>query len=191
MLRINNLSKSFGDKLVLDSFSREFNKGTVTLITGKSGSGKTTLLRIIAGLEKADSGGVTLDEGATVSMMFQETRLLPWKNIFANIAAVTPKKDHDKIIPLLKKLGLENEVYSMPYELSGGMKRRVSLARTLLFPADIYLFDEPFTGLDYETGKAVSDIILKSTKGKIVIIVSHDSSVLPNNIETVAIGISK
>ncbi len=187
MLKVYNISKSFGDKTVLDSFSHTFNKGTTTLITGASGSGKTTLLRIIAGLETADFGEIITDDKATVGMMFQEARLLPWKNVYENIAAVTKKGTPAGIDEILKKLGLSGEGHSLPYKLSGGMRRRVALARTLLFPADIYLFDEPFTGLDAETAHKAAQTIREYTEGKTVIIVSHDTSMFDDTTDIVAI----
>lgn len=187
MLKIDNLTKSFGEKIVLDGFSANFPSGSRTLITGQSGKGKTTLLRIIAGLETPDSGKVLLPRNAVVAMMFQEPRLFPWMSVIDNVSSVLDKADTDRIAVILCELGLENEGKAMPSELSGGMQRRVSLARTLLYPADVYLLDEPFAGLDPDMAQRAANVMFKYTKDKTVIIVSHDRSMLPDDIETVVI----
>lgn len=187
MIKINELKKSFGDKVIFNGFSAKFDKGTKTLISGSSGIGKTTLLRIIAGLESYDGGDVSLPESAEIAIMFQEPRLLPWMNVIRNVNSVLQKPDIGKAVQILEELRLENELEAMPSELSGGMKRRVSLARTLLFPADIYLFDEPFAGLDPAISKIAADVLFRHTEGKTVVIVSHDKSMLDDNINTIII----
>lgn len=187
MLRIKELTKAFGDKTVFDGFSAHFPKGSRTLIMGQSGKGKTTLLRIIAKLESADSGEIEIPDGAEIAMMFQEPRLFMWMNVLDNVKAVLPNPESQKAELLLSELGLGDEIKSMPSQLSGGMQRRVSLARTLLYPADLYLFDEPFAGLDHDMAKKTADIIFKHTKDKTVVIVSHDRSMLPNDIDTLII----
>lgn len=187
MLKIDNLHKSFGEKIVLNGFTAELPTKSKTLITGKSGAGKTTLLRIIAGLEIADSGKVTIDGEGVISYMFQEPRLLPWMNVHDNINAVLKYPDTEKTVYLLEELGLKDEIYSMPGELSGGMKRRVALARSLIYPADVYLFDEPFAGLDPAMAKTAADVILKYTDGKTVLIVSHDTSMFDDKISSITL----
>lgn len=187
MLKLDKITKSFGDKTVLSEFSAELHDGLSALIMGPSGAGKTTLLRIIAQLETADGGSVALPGTGRISFMFQEPRLFPWMNAVENVTAVLPEPDHTAAAELLRELGLENETDSRPGELSGGMQRRVALARTLIFPADLYLFDEPFAGLDPETAAAAADTIFRHTAGKTVLIVSHDRSMLPDSIETLII----
>jgi len=185
MLKIDSLTKSFGDKNVLTSFSAEIKTGEPILITGTSGSGKTTLLRIIAGLESADSGQVLFSDGSTVSFMFQEPRLFPWMNVLDNTLTSLGRNTSVKAKEILTSLGLGDEFTSYPAELSGGMQRRVAIARALLFPADVYLFDEPFAGLDRVCAENAASIILEYTKGKIVIIVSHETGMLPPDIRTI------
>lgn len=187
MLRIKNLSKSFGEKDVLKDFSHDFAADSITLITGQSGVGKTTLLRIIAGLETADSGCAQFSNGTVISYMFQEPRLLPWMSVHDNVSAVLDKPDKESVHTILTELGLGGDTSTMPHELSGGMQRRVSLARTLLFPADIYLFDEPFAGLDSKTAKVAANVIREYATGKTVIIVSHDSSMLDSDIDVISL----
>lgn len=187
MLKLDRITKSFGDKTVLEEFSAEFPEGSHTVIVGSSGSGKTTLLRIISGLEAADSGNVLLPEGTRTSFMFQEPRLFPWISVLENVTSVLQKADHDTASSLLSELGLGSELDSTPSELSGGMKRRVALARSLIFPADLYLFDEPFAGLDPDSARLAANVIFKHTVGKTVIIVSHDRSMLSSDINTITI----
>lgn len=187
MLKLNSICKSFGEKQVFKNFSAEIPDSSQILITGPSGAGKTTLLRIIAGLDSADSGKVTFSEHAEISFMFQEPRLFPWMSAIENVNVVLPKIDLNKTFSILNELGLGEEINSMPSELSGGMQRRVALARALLYPADIYLFDEPFAGLDPENAELSARVMLNRTCGKTSLIVSHDRSMLNSDIDTLQI----
>ena len=119
-------------------------------ITGRSGRGKTTLLYLIAGLYEPDRGSIQRN-GETISMVFQEDRLLPWETAAQNAAIASTREIAAK---LLTELGLGAELDKYPRELSGGMKRRVSIARALAAKADVYIMDEPFKGLDPETRSA-------------------------------------
>ena len=130
---------------------------------GASGKGKTTLLKLIAGLLKPDKGTVDINN-RKVSFMFQEDRLLPWLNVRDNILLVTDReKETDE---LLEELGIDGNLRIS--ELSGGMARRVALARCLLFESDILLMDEPFKGLDEALMKKVASIIIRQNKPAIV-----------------------
>ena len=145
-MKFNNVSVSYGDKNVLSSFSAEFDG--LTCIFGPSGCGKTTLLRTAAGLIKPQSGTI---EGVPekISFMFQEDRLFPWMSVLENVAVVMPSDKKHTAIEFLRKVELENEADSLPDSLSGGMKRRVALARALAYDGDMLILDEPFKGLDY------------------------------------------
>jgi len=187
-MRLESVTKSFGDKQVLCNLSVDIPEGKTTLISGPSGSGKTTLLRIISELDKPDSGNIISPNNTVISFMFQEPRLFPWLNVTENVTAVLQKPNKERAEEILEKLGLGNDLKSIPDELSGGMKRRVALARTLIFPADLYLFDEPFAGLDPNTAKKAAEIIAEYTTGKTVIIVSHDNSMLSDEINVLTIG---
>lgn len=140
------------------------------LVKGASGCGKTTLMRMIAGLE--DYSGEISVPTDRISFMFQEDRLIPFVSVLKNVAAVS---DIETAKRNLSKLGLENEFGSPPLSLSGGMRRRVSLARALSYPADLVILDEPFKGLDDSLRQTVIEIIKEESKAKDFIIVTHES----------------
>lgn len=152
-IKINNISKSYGEKKVLRNLTLEIHTGTITVLRGASGCGKTTLLKILAGLEKQDSGTVELS--GKISMVFQENRLLPWLTALENVAAVSNKRTASKYLDLV---GLGDNEDKFPEELSGGMCRRLAIARALSYGGDILILDEPFTGLDSELKTKISDL---------------------------------
>ena len=158
-MKITDLCVSFGDKKVLDHFSSEFGPG-ITLLTGPSGYGKTTLLHTIAGLITPDSGEIT-GRPERISLMFQEDRLFPWLNALQNIQIVCD--DKELAMKLLSAVELEKEALSRPESLSGGMRRRVSFARALAFPADLLLLDEPFKGMDLPLIRRLAPLIQNLT----------------------------
>lgn len=171
-LQIIDLNKSFGEKTVFENFSHTFKSGCVTSICGSSGCGKTTLLRIIAGLD-TDYKGIILPEKYTVSVAFQEPRLFPGATVLENVS-VTDNKE--KARSLLSELGIYKDSFkALPFELSGGMARRISLARAILKNADYYLFDEPFAGLDEVNAKITANVIKEYCFGKSCIIVTHNA----------------
>jgi NitT/TauT family transport system ATP-binding protein len=172
MIRIENLSKSFGDKKVLDSFSELINDGEHVGISGESGNGKTTLLRIIAGLDK-DYKGEIIGLNDKISYVFQEPRLLPALNVIENIKLVERGSElnaHE----ILSILELENDKLLYPGELSGGMKMRVSLARALYHNGDVFIMDEPFSALDDDLKNRILPKIFNLLNNKTVIIVTHN-----------------
>ncbi len=174
MLEIKSISKSFGDKVIFENASFSFPSCGIFCINGVSGRGKTTLLKMIAGIEKPDSGSIA--KSGSVSLMFQEDRLLPWLTVYENIACVMPKKDKNKrgkIEALLCDLGLCGAEAEMPENLSGGMKRRVAFARALFLSPDILLLDEPFVGLDSDTKSLLVEKIKKYSKQHLVLLVTH------------------
>lgn len=173
---LRNIFKSFDGKTVLNDISVTFPEGSISCVMGPSGCGKTTLLRIIAGLESYDSGsvcGVPSKKG----FVFQEDRLCEDFTAESNIRLVCGKSmSRTSIRKHLEALGL-NDISGKPVrEFSGGMKRRVAIARAICSNAEIVLMDEPFKGLDETNKTAVIDYVKTNTAGKTVIIVTHDAS---------------
>ena len=171
MIKIKNLSFSYGKNKIFKDLSLEITNGERIILSGQSGIGKTTLLRLIMGLEKAKKGTIDI-ENAKISAVFQEDRLLPFKTVKENLTLFTDEKT---VSECLKKLGLSETGELYPTELSGGMARRVALARAMSVDADIYILDEAFTGLDEENKRTAIEFTNEKTKGKILIAVSHNS----------------
>ena len=134
---LRNITKRFGKKTVIESFSLDFPKGSRTAIVAFSGSGKTTLFRIMSGLEKHFEGKVEHD--GSIALMFQEDRLFEHATVLENVTAVSDKPE-EEAVKLLTELGLADSLNLFPQSLSGGMKRRVALARALFFDAENFWF---------------------------------------------------
>lgn len=173
-MKIENVTKNFGSKKVLQNLNIEIKEGMTTCIMAPSGAGKTTFLRILMGLESADSGKTAGVEGKRFSAVFQEERLCENLNAVENVRLAAPKADRQQIIKELEKLGLK-DCFSQPVaELSGGMRRRVSILRALLAEYDVLCLDEPFKGLDLELKEFVISYVKEKTAGKTVVFVTHD-----------------
>ena len=199
IIEVKDLMKSFGDNHVLINFNLVLNKGENLIIMGKSGSGKSVLIKCIIGLEKADGGTImvmgkkineldrtTLDELRTeVGFLFQGSALYDSMTVRENLEF--PLRRHTKkfgvikdttplVLQALENVGLAHTINLMPAELSGGMKRRIALARTLILQPKVILYDEPTTGLDPITAKEIL-ILMKSIQKKYntsSIIITHD-----------------
>lgn len=176
-IEIKNLYKSFGEKSVLKDFSACIKENGITMLMGPSGCGKTTLLRLIAGLEKPDSGTIARNNPGKTAMVFQEDRLCENLTAQKNIALVCTKEvSKQTIFSHLKTLGLDDiSLAKNVGTFSGGMKRRVALVRAMLSGAPLILLDEPLKGLDEETRKVCAAYILDQCRDKTVIMVSHDA----------------
>ena len=161
-MKVSNVTFRYGDNTVLENYSLDLNE-KVTCVMGPSGRGKTTLLKIIAGLLKPESGSLE-NTPEKPSMMFQEDRLLPWVSVLKNVELVCDNEV--KANELLKELEIDGKLY--PHELSGGMARRVALARCLALDSDVLLLDEPFTGLNPQLIQKAAKLILKQNKQIIV-----------------------
>ncbi len=161
LLKIENITFSYGEKMVFENFSLDLPDTGITAISGESGCGKTTLLRLIAGLEKPQSGTLEAPENSDIAVMFQENRLLPCLDVSGQLAAALPK--NTDVTKYLRAVELEPESHAPIESLSGGMKRRVSLARCLAFAEvshkKLILLDEPFTGIDPERVKRIMESI--------------------------------
>ncbi|MEG0546686.1 MAG: ATP-binding cassette domain-containing protein [Oscillospiraceae bacterium] len=180
-IKIENLNKSYKEKIVIKNFSLTLKIDKTIAVMGESGCGKTTLLRLIAGIEKPDSGKITKPP-TKISFMFQEDRLLPWLNAFENVKLVGSEDTAKKYLSLL---GLENDFNTKPNELSGGMQRRVALARALSFNSDLIILDEPFKGIDESLKDKLIEVI-KSEKRDIILVTHNksDAKKLTDNILT-------
>lgn len=176
---IKNLNKSFGEKIVIKNYSDIIKAQKVNFIIAKSGAGKTTLVKIMMGLEKADSGYISNMNNIKISAVFQEDRLCEKLDAVANIRLINPENSKEYILKKLEEFGLKDINGKKIENLSGGMKRRVSILRAILAKFDIIFFDEPFQGLDYDTKINTINQINKHIKGKTAIIITHD----PTDIE--------
>ncbi len=174
MIKINNVSFSYGNEEVIKDFSRDFKKGKTYAIMGKSGIGKTTLLRLIADLEKPKKGTIEGIENEKKTFIFQENRLLPWLTVNENLEYVT--KDKEKIEKALFETGLLEHKDKKESELSGGMARRAAIARALAYGGDVFFIDEPLYGLDKETAHGILEILKKVLKGKTAFVITHSQN---------------
>ena len=175
-LTLQNLRKAYDGHVVLDGLSHTFPQGTLTCVTGRSGCGKTTLLRLIAGLETPDAGRVLGVPEGGISMVFQEDRLPPQLDA-ADCLRCVLKRDAQRearIAGALASLGLAEASGQPVSEYSGGMRRRVALARALLFPSPLVLLDEPFKGLDAATRRRAIDFCRPLLAGRTTLLVTHD-----------------
>ena len=177
MIKLKNLSKTFGRKVVFENINFEFDDVGLYLIKGESGRGKTTLLRIIAGLDTSYKGEVKKTDKCSVSFMFQEYRLFPNLSALENISVMLNEKpDADQIAyTALIDLGFnDEETRFYPSQLSGGMKQRVALARALKFDSSLLILDEPTKELDPALKNKVFEIIKAESEKRLVILVTHD-----------------
>lgn len=196
-LVVERLERRFGETVVLSDVSLTVRRKHVAVIIGGSGAGKTTLLKILIGLDRP-SGGAVLVDGTDIAglsdrelnrvrrklgMVFQYSALLDSMNVLDNVAF--PLREHtkfkekeirEKVIDKLKALGLENIEKRFPSQLSGGMRKRVGLARALMLEPQIVLYDEPTSGLDPITARLVDDLILETRDrfGVTSVVISHD-----------------
>lgn len=175
-IRIDHISKSYKDKIVFDDLSMDLPAHGIVGLSGPSGCGKTTFLHILAGLIAYDSGSITGISGKRTGVVFQEDRLLPWLTAAENLDLVI--KNQAKTTKWLEEIQLSDHSDYYPSEMSGGMKRRISLARALAFDCDLLLLDEPFQGLDDVLKDNMQKLVLHEALTKPVLLVSHDSSEL-------------
>lgn len=173
---ITDLCKTFDDNEVLKNVNITLKDNSIYCLMGSSGIGKTTLLRILIGLERADSGSVSGIDTKSISCMFQEDRLIPYLSAIDNVRIVLHgKNNRDEIRNNLLSI-LPDDSLDIPVSsLSGGMKRRVALARALSYPGKLIILDEPFTGLDKDTKLNVIDYILKMRNNRTLLIATHET----------------
>ena len=170
MIRLDDVSVRFGEKRVLEHFSLVLPRTGVLGLSGPSGCGKTTLARVLAGLVRPDSGSISGIAPGEAALLFQEDRLLPWLTALDNVAAVCDKACAQEF---LAAVGLESEADTRPDALSGGMRRRVALARALAYPSRLLILDEPFTGVDAPLRERLYPLIRAAAAEKPVVLITH------------------
>ncbi len=148
MIKLENITLRYGGKLILDRFSLELPGRGFTALSGPSGCGKTTLLRVLAGLAAPECGTVSGIDPARTAFLFQEDRLLPWRTVRQHIADVLPRARRGEVGKWLAFAEMEGEGDACPAGLSGGMARRLALARCAALGGELLLLDEPFAGVD-------------------------------------------
>lgn len=175
MIIFKDISKSYGNKIVLKNFNIDIREGQTTFMLGKSGSGKTTFSKIVFGLEKIDAGEISGLDGKKISVVFQEDRLMENMTIGSNFKmTVDSHINRKQIVEKMEKIGLFQPLETKISELSGGMKRRISILRAFLIEFDLIVMDEPFRGLDEETKEKVMNFVIQNIKGKTAIIITHN-----------------
>lgn len=182
------LSLGYGDTLAVEDLDLRIDAGEIVMLLGPSGCGKSTLLRAVAGLMRAEIGSVTVDGHAVTgpsaerAMMFQEDALLPWRSALANVEfalqlrGVGRKERRARAMALLSRVGLAGFEGHLPRELSGGMRQRAQLARTLAMEPRVLLMDEPFGALDAQTRSAMQHLLADVCEAhpSTIVFVTHD-----------------
>lgn len=186
IIEIKDLCKKYYTKdkeiVAIDNISLDIYDGEFLAIVGPSGCGKSTLLNIIGGIDSKSNGEVNYNDNIKIGYMLQNDCLFSWLNILDNcllglkVNKLLTKDNIDYVKELINTYGLGDFMYSYPSSLSGGMKQRVALIRTLALKPDILLLDEPFSALDYQTRLSVADDVYKIIKDnkKTVIMITHD-----------------
>ena len=195
MIDVKNLSKSFGDHLVLDNISEHIYPGDKVVIIGPSGSGKSTFLRSLNLLEEPSAGSITFDGVEITSpktdidkvrrqmgMVFQHVNLFPNMTILKNITLapvrtglMTQAEANEKAMQLLKRVGLEEKADAYPNQLSGGQKQRIAIVRALAMNPKVMLFDEPTSALDPEMVGEVLNVMKElAADGMTMVVVTHE-----------------
>ncbi|MFW7361819.1 MAG: amino acid ABC transporter ATP-binding protein [Vagococcus fluvialis] len=192
MIEIKGLSKSFGEKKILDNVNVSIAENSILTLVGPSGGGKTTLLRCLAGLETADSGEVWMNDSVLkfseiagdIGFVFQDFNLFPHFTVLENITLapkMTKKKDKKQIdeeaLKLLEKFGLKEQVNQYPSQLSGGQKQRVAIVRALIMSPKLLCYDEPTSALDPLLVDSIAETIMElKEEGMTQVVVTHDLS---------------
>ena len=175
-IKVRDVTLRYGDKPVLDRFSLEIPAEGLTALSGPSGCGKTTLLRVLAGLEARSAGTVDGVDASRTAFLFQEDRLLPWRTVGQHITDVLPRARRGERADWLAFAELSGEENTYPAALSGGMARRLALARCAALGGELLLLDEPFAGVD--PGRTARIMERLRSLGVPVVLASHQAPVL-------------
>jgi putative hydroxymethylpyrimidine transport system ATP-binding protein len=181
-LKIRGLTLRFGAQTLFEALDLDLQAGRLTALLGESGVGKSTLLRVLAGLEDPHAGEVTSDDGRPISdrvaFMGQQDLLLPWLSALANVSVGArlrgDRPNRARAMSLLARVGLADSADALPEHLSGGMRQRVALARTLYEDRPIVLMDEPFSALDALTRARIQSLAAELLAGRTVLFITHD-----------------
>lgn len=173
MIKLENVFFSYGDKPILENFNLIIKNGECVCLTGKSGCGKTTVTRLILGLETTKSGFI--DAPQKISCVFQEDRLLPQLDLIKNVCLPLNKSSRPFAKKIINHLGLSGNEKKRISQLSGGMKRRVAIARAICYGGNLLILDEAFNGIDTQNKKIISEIIKQEflDKNRSVLMISH------------------
>lgn len=178
LIELKNIVKKYDNLIVFDQLNLQLRSNCTTAIMGKSGRGKTTLLRLLLNLEKPDSGEILGIESKLLSAVFQEDRLIDNLTIYQNICLPHMHKhsipSKSEVSSALAALDIDTDIDKKVNELSGGMKRRVSIIRAIMSLYDILILDEPFKGLDVKTKEITMQYVKSNTENKTVLLVTHD-----------------
>ena len=172
-MKIQNISKTFDGKAVLENVSFTVEKGSPVCLFGASGCGKTTMLNIIAGLVEPDSGSIEGNRGR-ISYIFQEDRLLEWLTAEENIMLTVHNREAAE--KFIKVAGLSESLNLYPSQMSGGMRKRTAIARAVAHDGEIFLMDEPFNGTDKRLVEEMTGFLREYIQDKIFILVSHNEN---------------
>lgn len=211
VIAVSGLRKTFGDHVVLDRFDLQLERGRSKVVLGRSGSGKSVLIKCIIGLMKTDAGTIrvlgqqveTLDHEALdrirvkIGFLFQSNALYDSMTVRENLefpmrrhtVNLTEAEAEERVREVLTSVGLEHTIDMMPSELSGGMQKRIALARTLILKPEIILYDEPTSGLDPITGKEITTLIrqVQQQYKASSIIISHDMKCVEATSDSIAV----
>lgn len=188
MLKVSHLTAQYDGKTALKDISLQIAAGQLMVVLGPSGCGKTTLLNLIAGFVEPSSGSITLDDqpvkgpGADRGVVFQHEGLLPWRDVVSNVefglqlAGVARESRRNTALRMLKRVGLEGYDRHFIWQLSGGMRQRVGIARALAADPRLLLLDEPFGALDAFTREQMQELLLNIWRdtGKQILLITHD-----------------